>query len=163
MKNLRIEIKWALIFAALTLLWMVLEKAVGLHDRYIDKHLVYTNFFAIPAIAVFVFALLDKKKNYYHGIMNYRQGLICGLIISVMVMVLSPVTQWITSVVITPEYFPNVIEYSLKTGYHQTREEAEAYFSLKNYIIQGLFGSVAMGAVTSAIVALFVKSKQPAT
>jgi len=33
------EIKWALWFTGMTLLWMVLEKLAGLHGRYIDYHL----------------------------------------------------------------------------------------------------------------------------
>lgn len=48
MKNISIEIKWALIFSAVTLLWMTGEKLVGLHDKYIDYHLYLTNLFAIP-------------------------------------------------------------------------------------------------------------------
>ena len=33
MKSISIEIKWALIFSAVTLLWMAGEKLVGLHDN----------------------------------------------------------------------------------------------------------------------------------
>lgn len=32
----KIEIKWAVIFIAMSLLWMVLEKLTGLHSTYID-------------------------------------------------------------------------------------------------------------------------------
>lgn len=159
MKKISIEIKWAFIFIAMSLLWMVLEKLSGLHSTHIDKHMYLTNIFAIPAIAVYVFALRDKKKNYYNGQMNYMQGLFSGLIISLIVTLFSPLTQWITSVIITPEYFPNVIEYSVSTGYHATREEAEAYFSLDNYIKQSVMGAAMMGVITSAVVAFFVKTK----
>ena len=38
---------------------------------HIDKHVVYTNFYALPAILVYVFALLDKRKNFYNGKMTY--------------------------------------------------------------------------------------------
>jgi hypothetical protein len=60
MKNSRIEIKWAVIFAIVGLLWMFGEKLAGLHDEHINKHPSYSFLFAIPAIAVYVFALLDK-------------------------------------------------------------------------------------------------------
>jgi hypothetical protein len=159
MKKISIEIKWAFIFIAMSLLWMVLEKLAGLHSTHIDKQMYLTNLFAIPAIAAYVFALRDKKKNYYNGQMTYLQGLYSGLIISLIVTVFSPLTQWITSEVITPEYFPNVIEYSISTGYHATREEAEAFFSLDNYIKQSVMGAAMMGAITSAVVAFFVKTK----
>ncbi len=162
MKNIRIEIKWALIFAAMILLWMWLEKAVGLHGPHIDKHMYLTNLFAIPAIVVYVLALKDKKKNFYNGRMTYKQGFISGLIITAIVTLLAPLTQWITSTVITPEYFPNVIEHSVETGFYPTREEAEAQFNLKTYMVQSTIGTFVMGLITSAVVAFFVKSKSGA-
>jgi len=159
MKNIRLELKWALIFVGMSLLWMVLEKAVGLHNTHIDKHMYLTNLFAIPAILVYVLALKDKKKNFYNGQMTYKQGFLSGLIITIIVALLAPLTQWITSTVITPEYFPNVIAHSVETGYHSSLEEAEAYFNLKNYMVQSVIGALVMGIITPAVVALFVRSK----
>ena len=143
----------------MSLLWMLLEKLLGLHSTHIDKHMYLTNLFAIPAILLYVLALKDKKKNYYQGQMTYKQGFISGLIISLIVMVFAPITQWITSTVITPEYFPNVIAHSLETGYFTSREEAVAYFNLKNYMVQSTIWSLIMGVVTSAVVAWFVRTK----
>lgn len=93
MKNIKIEIKWAIIFSLIVLLWMLLEKLSGLHSTYIDYHLYLTNLFAIPAIWVMVLALKDKKKNYYSGQMSYKQGLIFGIILSLIIALLSPLTQ----------------------------------------------------------------------
>jgi hypothetical protein len=75
MKNLKTEIKWAIIFTVVGLLWMVLEKVSGLHDQYIDYHLYLTNLFAIPAIVMMVMALKEKKRKDYRGFMTYKQGL----------------------------------------------------------------------------------------
>ncbi|MGB5403926.1 MAG: DUF4199 domain-containing protein [Robiginitalea sp.] len=159
MEKIKIELKWALIFIGMSLLWMVLEKMLGLHSTHIDKHMYLTNLYAIPAILVYVLALKDKKKNYYNGDMSYKQGFISGLIITIIVTVFAPLTQWIISTVITPEYFPNVIAHSVETGYHNSLEEAEAYFNLKSYILQATVGTFIMGVITSAIVALFVRTK----
>lgn len=158
MKNLRIEIKWAIIFTLSMLVWMFFEKTMGWHDEKIADHATYTNFFAIPAILVYVFALLDKKKNFYSGVMSYKQGVISGLIITAFVTVLSPLAQYITSTVITPDYFPNVIEYAVSSG-KMTQADAEAYFNINSYMIQSVIGALVMGLVTSLIVAIFVKSK----
>jgi len=57
------EIIRASAFSVMSLLRMLLEKLAGLHSAHIDKHPVYTNFIAVPAITVYVFALLDKKKR----------------------------------------------------------------------------------------------------
>ncbi|MBX2923379.1 MAG: DUF4199 domain-containing protein [Chitinophagaceae bacterium] len=162
MKKYRIEIKWAVIFIIMSLLWMLLEKLSGLHSTHIDKHMYLTNLYAIPAVIVMVLALKDKKKNYYQGQMSYTQGLISGVIISAIIALLSPLMQWVISYIITPEYFPNVIEYSLKTGYHKTREAAEAYFNYKNYAMQSTIASLVMGVVTTAIAMIFIRTKKHA-
>ncbi len=159
MKNIKIEIKWAIIFVIISLLWMLLEKLVGLHSVHIDKHMYLTNLFAIPAIIVYVLALKGKKEKDFNGQMPYKQAFISGLIITAIVALFAPLTQWIISTVITPEYFPNVIAYSVESGYHKSLEEAEAYFNLKNYVVQSVIGAFVMGVLTSAIVAFFVRTK----
>jgi hypothetical protein len=159
MENIKIEIKWALIFSVMGLLWMVLEKVCGLHSTYIDYHLYLTNLFAIPAVWVMVLALKEKKRKFYGGRMTYRQGLISGLILSVIIALISPLTQWITSYIISPEYFPNVIKRSVEIGYYNTTAEAQANFNYKNYAIQGAVGALVMGIVTTAVVMLFLKTK----
>lgn len=156
MNAYRIEIKWGLIFVAMSLAWMALEKALGWHDEHIDKHAIYTNFVAIPAILIYVFALIEKRNKYYGGSMNYFQGLISGLIISIVVAVLSPITQIITSLLITPDFFTHAIDHAVNTG-SMDRTEAEEYFNLNNYIILAVIGAPIMGTITSLVVAFFVK------
>lgn len=156
MKKYAIEIKWGVIFVAVMLLWMLFEKLMGWHDMYIDQHAVYTNLFAIPATLLYVLALLDKRKHYYDGTMTWKQGFLTGLIVSVVVMVLSPLAQWITHFVITPEYLPNIIDHSVSTG-KMTLEQAERYFTFSNYLWQSTVAALVMGAVTAAIVAIFTR------
>jgi uncharacterized membrane protein len=90
--------------------------------------------------------------------MSYKQGVISGLIITAIVTLLSPLTQYITSTFITPEFFPNIIKYVVENN-KMGKEEAENYFTLKNYIIQGLIGALVMGIITTLIVAFFTKKK----
>lgn len=160
MKRIKIEIKWAFIFITSMLIWMLLEKFSGLHSTHIDKQQYLTMLFMIPAILVYVFALKDKKNSYYDGQMSYFEGFVSGMIISAIVTLFSPLTQWIISYVITPEYFPNVIEYSVKTGYFKSLEEAQDYFSYTNYAIQSTIWALIMGTLTSAIAAIFTRSKK---
>jgi hypothetical protein len=90
--------------------------------------------------------------------MSYKQGLIAGLIITMVVVILSPLSQYITYTYITPDYFKNVIEYSVSSG-QMEREAAAEYFNLKSYMIQSSIGAAIMGVITSALVAFFVRSK----
>ena len=158
MKNLKIEIKWAIIFAVMQLLWMLLERLTGLHSEHIDKHAIFTNFVAIPAIAIYVFAILDKRKNFYQGLMTYKQGFVTGFFITLFVTVFSIATQYITSTIVSPDYFPNMIKYAVSEG-KMTQEAAENMFNIKSYIIQAPIGAFVMGLLTSAIVAIFTRKK----
>ncbi|MCK9450237.1 MAG: DUF4199 domain-containing protein [Bacteroidales bacterium] len=162
MKNLKIEIKWALIFVLTSLIWMLLERLSGLHSQYIDKHAIYTNLFAVPAILVYVFALRDKRNNFNEGIISYKQGFISGLFITLFVVLINPLSQYIISTIISPDYFANAIAYAVDTG-KMTPTEAREYFSLKSYIIQGFIGVPIMGVMTTAIVALLIKRKPAMT
>ena len=158
MKKYAIELKWGMIFVIVSLIWMYFEKFMGWHGENIASHAIYTNFFAIVALFIYVLALLDKRKNYYGGAMTWMQGFLTGLIISVVVAVLSPLSQYITHQWVTPEYFPNIIRYSVESG-KLSQEEAESYFNLGSYILQSAIFALIVGAVTSAVVAFLVRKK----
>ena len=158
MKNFKTEIKWALIFIISSLLWVWIEKLFGLHDVYVAQHPLYTNLFGIIAVTIYILALREKKKEYFDGIMTWKEGFTSGVIMTVLITILSPLAQYITYEYITPDYFNNITEHAVSAG-SMSREDAEAYFSLRSYLIQATFGALVMGVVTSAIVAWFVKSK----
>lgn len=159
MFSIKTEIKWAILFSVMTLIWMLLEKLSGLHGQYIDYHLYLTNLYAIPAIWLMVLALKEKKRIAYNGQINYLQGLKSGIVLSIFIALLSPLTQWITSYVITPEYFPNVIKRSVEIGYFKTTAEAEANFNYANYARQGAIAAFVMGLITTAIAMVFIRTK----
>lgn len=156
MKKYATEIKWALIFCAAALAWMVFEKAMGWHGPKIEQHPYMTNIFGIVAIVVYVLALREKRQK-LGGQMTWKQGFMSGLIISIIVALLSPLTQWVTHTLISPEYFTNAIAYSVEVDYHDSREAAAEYFNLQSYIMQSGIGAVIMGVVTSAVAAIFLK------
>jgi len=158
MSRYQIDIKWGLIFTVAAILWMVGERLAGLHSDHIDKHALYSNGFAIVAIAVYVFAMRDKKANYYDGQMSYKQGLVCGLAVTLVVALLSPLSQYLTVSVLSPKFFANSINYTVAQQ-TMTQVEAEAYYNLKNFMILGMGFGFGMGIVTSAIIAVFVRSK----
>ncbi len=159
MKKRLIEIKWGLIFVIMMLIWMYFEKMMGWHDKKIADHATYTNFVAIPAILVYVFALLEKRKKHYHNVMSWKQGFVSGMIITAVVVILTPFSQLVTHELITPEYFENVKAFAVSRG-QMTQEEANNYFNLSSYLWQSTVGALIMGAITAAIVAVFVRKKE---
>lgn len=158
MKKFSTEIKWTILFFVISLLWMVVERVAGLHDKYIEQHAVITNIFALVAVAIYVFALLDKRKNFYGGKMNWIQGFISGLLITLGVTLLTPLSQYLTVEIITPHFFENMISYSVNTG-KMTLEQANETFNLETYMIQSTMFAPVAGIITSAIVAIFTQKK----
>lgn len=156
MKNLSVEIKWAFIFTLMMVLWMWMENLLGLHSTRIAQHATVTNFVAVPAIVIYLLALLDKRKKNYGGYMTYKQGFITGLIITLFVTLLSPVVQYLTTTIISPYYFSNMVSHAVSSG-QMTQSDAEAFFNLKSYLLQVLLFTPVMGLATTAIVALFTR------
>ena len=158
MKNLSLEIKWGLIFTGMMLLWMLGERLAGLHGEHIAQHAIWTNAVMVPALTIYWLALKDKRESFYGGKMTWTQGFKAGAIITAVVALLTPITQWLISAVISPDYFANAIEYGVSSG-QTTKEDALAFFNLKSYIIMSFFGSIVMGLISAAIIALFVRRK----
>ena len=158
MKNLKIEFKWAIIFTITMLAWMFLEKTLGWHDEKIANHYWLTMLVLPIAVFMYILALREKRRRYYNKKMTWLQGFLCGFMVSVFAAALSPGAQYLTHHYITPEYFPNIIDYSV-TYDLMTIEAANEYFSIKNYMLQSAFGVLIGGAIFSAIAAIFIRRK----
>lgn len=158
MGKYKTEIKWGVIFTVVMLLWMVFERLMGWHGENIEQHATMSIIFAVLAIAIYVFALLDKRNNDLGGRMTWSQGFASGFWITLVVVVLSPLAQYITHTVISPDFFSNMRDYAVESG-NMTREQAESYFSMRNYLMQSAVGALGLGVVTSAVVAIFTKKK----
>lgn len=151
----KIELKWGVIFALMQLLWITLEFAVGLHDKYISWHPILTNFVAIPSIIIMVLAILEKRKE-SAGRITLGKAFLCGLGVSIVVAILSPITQVIFHSLINPGYFVSLINYAVESG-NATLEQARSSFNLTSYIIQSVIGALVIGTITSLIIAAVIK------
>lgn len=154
---MKTEIKWGLIFTFAQFLWICLEFAVGLHDKYVSMHPILTNLFIIPAVYVMYLAIREKKRI-LGGKIAFGQAFLCGLGVSVIVAILSPLTQYIFHRFINPNYFQNAINYAISAG-KLTEAEASSYFSLQSYMMQASLGAIVAGVITSLIIAAIVRSK----
>lgn len=159
MKKIAIEIKWGILFSVASLVWMISENAVGLHDVYIGKQAIYTNLFGIIAILIYFLALREKKYVNYKGVMNWQHGFISGVVLSVVICVLNPLVQYISYTFISPNFFSTIIHYYVEHN-KQTQLQAENYFNLSSFILQGIFNALSMGILTAAVVSLFLKTKK---
>ena len=158
MKNYSIEIRWAFIFTVASMLWAGIEKLFGMHDSNIGTQPVFSFLFAIPAIAVYVLALIEKKQKVYHGNMSWKEGTVSGIVLSLFVAVLSPVAQWTVYGLISPDFFDKAIKFYTDKHY-MTEVRALEMFNMLAYMKKGITEALSMGVITSALVALAVKTK----
>src|SRR5690606_39390738 len=120
MKTYQLEIKWGVIFTIALILWALLERLVGLHSTYIALHPTLTMLFAIVAIAIYVVALRSIRAT--RPEFTYKHAFISGGIITLVVTVLSPLTQWFIHHIVTPDFFTN----AKKIGRASCRERVES-------------------------------------
>jgi uncharacterized protein DUF4199 len=159
MKKFSIEIRWGIQFSLISIVWMILEKIVGLHDAYVGMQLIYTNLFGLVAIAIYFLELRDKKKHYYNGQMDWRQGFVSGVVLTVVITLLCPMVNGLIYTYVTPQFFDRMIAHRVSKGL-QTQAQAQAYFNLMSYTVMGVFDALSKGIITAALVALFVKTKK---
>lgn len=158
MKKYAIEIKWAFIHAAMFLVWMILESVLGFHSMRLEQQQVVTTLILIPFLLIYVLALLDKRKNHFKGVMTYKQSFVSGTVLTVLIVILSPINQLLVSYIISPDYFKDVTAYTVSKGL-LTQEEAARQFNIGNYIITSIVGGLVTGLVFASILSLFTKTK----
>lgn len=157
MKKFRLELIWGFLFFLSGLAWMLMEKSLGWHDRLIAHHATYTLLYAPVAIFIYILALWQKKRTAYGGTMTFFQGFLSGLIMTLVVVLLTPLSQYISHSLISPSYFESLIAYNVRSE-KMTLTEAESHFNLMNYITQSVLFAGLMGVLTTVVVMIFMKS-----
>lgn len=159
MNSVRIELKWALIHSAMMIAWLALEKALGLHDARIASQPKIAPFVMIPSLLIYLLAQLEKRRVVFHGAMSCGRFK-SGMILTALIVALSPISWLLLSFVISPKFFYNAAQHAVQAG-ALTKAQAAAQFTLQNFIVTG----IVTGALFSALVAAFtrrkIKSTQP--
>lgn len=160
MTNFKIEFKWALVFSFFSLVWIYLEKGFGWHHEGIAYHQIFTELLIIPFlyIVLLIFEIKQKRLRYYKGKMTWDQGFLSGSITAAIITVLNPIVQYFFVDVISPKYFHYAIERAISNG-SMNASGASDIFNLKATIIDGVVFNLAMGIVTAAIIAYFMKTE----
>lgn len=158
LKRFAIELRWALIFSLTYLAWMLTERLAGFHDTRLDQQPMVGPLIMIPSIVIYALMLRDRKRS-LEGEMTYGQGFLSGCILTAFIVILSPLNQLLTLEIISPDYFANLIEYTVAQG-ALTLEQARQQFSIRNYVVTGLIAGALTGILFSAILAAFMRSRR---
>ncbi len=156
MKKVYIELKWAIIFSIALLSWIFFEKTMGWQNDNIANFWWLTLLFAPVAIFFYLLALREKRRRVYDRKMTWNQGFISGLIISVFVALLSPLTEYVAYNFFTSDNFNTIAESSV-TNELMARSKMNDIFRINNYRWQSAFGLFVFGTATAATAAIFVR------
>lgn len=158
MKKFAIEIKWAIISIIIFLAWMTLEKELGFHSEKIKWQPLFNLLYIFPTFVLYFLALREKKKKYYNNNINWKQGLISAIVVSFIIVLFSPITQFITHEFISPDFLENTIN-QIVLSKKLTLEEAKEYTTLTSSIWKNISDGLSFGVVIGAIVAYILKTK----
>jgi hypothetical protein len=158
MNKFKIEFKWAIYYTFLGIMWFQLEKYLGYHDKNIAKYTLFTNFIYILIFIIYVLYLVDKQKNFFHGVMSWQQGFLSGVILSIFAMILTPFAVYFSLKYVNPDFFINMINFSVSKG--MKLENAQAMFGTTAYMMLATFSTISFGIIFAALAALLVKTKK---
>ena len=147
--------RFSMMFALVSLSWLIMEFLLGLHTVHIDQFLLYDNLFFIPAVAIMVWALRYRRAE-LGSAWTYWEGLKLGGIMGLMVGALSIPSLYFFFTYFNPSFFDDFIAFSVGSG-EATPEEAAAYFNFKSYATQSALFAPVAGLVTNAIAGLFYR------
>ena len=132
--------------------WMVFEKLIGLHDKYIDYHPYITMILPVLIILITV-----KSTQLYRfkcgGKLTFAHALFFGLTLTTFNTALAPSGLWIFENFINPNFYKDFINYSVTHGL-QDQASAQEYFNHQSYLNQTLMAQAAMGVFLSIVVAI---------
>ncbi|AXY78018.1 DUF4199 domain-containing protein [Paraflavitalea soli] len=158
----RIELKWGLIFSAVSLVWALIGKAFALDSDRIEYNQVFNTSILIPAVVVYWLAAIDKRNNFYGGHISFKKSFISGMMLTLFITLLGIVTTLIATKLISPQLFDNLIAYTTANNL-MTRPEAINQFNLTTYVVTGILAGPVTGLVFSTLVSLIIPKKSKKT
>lgn len=162
LKKIHVELKWAINFGIAFLLWMIIEKSSGLHDRRIADYSLLTNVFVLITVGMYFVALLDKKKNVYQGNMTQNQGFISGVILTLFIGLLTPFLLRISLQYISPNFFSAMKSYLVHSKKMKV-EQVNLLYNYRSFLLQTLFLNFSLGILSSAIFSFTLGTKTQST
>ena len=153
MNKYSVEIKWSLIYGAIYLVWMLLEKTLGFHSTKAIKEPLFNLLFIPVSVVIYYLALREKKKVVFNNDIEWKQGFASGIVLSFLVTIISTTVVFITFSLISPTFFENFIEVV------KDKERAQFNFNLPVFVKNNIFDKLSFGVVFSAIISYFIKTK----
>jgi hypothetical protein len=152
MKN---EFKWAVVMSVVLLAWLTVLKFLGLQEpEKIDLFVFVVNIYYLLLFGLYLLAIRERK-NTQRGYISRRDAFLTGLLVTLFLVVLSPLNMAIFYYLINPSFFAVMIEFNVSNGV--AAQIAESDYNLSNYIFTSMLMNFVAGGVFSALGALLLQ------
>ena len=127
MKN---EFKWAVIMSLVLLVWLTVLKFLGLQEpEQIGLFVIVVNVYYVLLFGLYILAIRERRSR-QRGYISRRDGFLTGLLITLFLVVLSPLNMAIFYYLINPGFFKVMIEFNVSNGV--AAQVAEADYNLSS-------------------------------
>ncbi len=103
-KGKSIEIKWAVVFSIINILWFTIEKLMGLHAEKMAYLNTFRMLFLFPTIGIYAFEIWEKRRNFYKTNITFLQGFKSGMILTFYIAIFGLVVNFIKFKWISPSF-----------------------------------------------------------
>jgi len=153
---MKTEIKFAFLYVIASFIWSCLEYLTGLESTHINLHPYFvTPFYVLLTAVIYVLAIREKRAN-HGGSISFSKALVTGIILSVFILALNPISFYVFNRFINPNFFKDFGEYKVRTG-NMTKDAAEAYYNFYNLLIRGSIYRLVMGIVATLLTSWLIK------
>ena len=150
------ELRWALIFSLLFLLWTAFEYEMGWHDEQIKNHKYYTFLFLFIASACYWFFLIDKKSNRFKKRFKFKHAFWSGMGMTLLVAIMIIPAQLLIHNLVSPDYFTEAQNYAISSK-EMTKEQAKNTFNIRSFVLFYPLFYMLFGIVISVIFGLILQ------
>jgi Protein of unknown function (DUF4199) len=157
MKSYLYEVRYGLVVAFAMLVWLTMEYALGLHTTRIEYHPSITNFYAVIPIFIMWRAVNHRRDVLEGGSIHWWQGIMSGMVISVVAGACGAPTIWFFTKYINPGFFQAMIDFAVKSGVKE--EMAVANFDRTVYMMHATLMPIVYGVPTTAVLTWLSRKK----
>ena len=147
--------RYGTFFALAIFLWALGESALGLHDRHIGYHEYLSYFFAVPAVGIMYWGIVNGRNGLAAGRMGFRGAFLKGLGITAVVALLCPFVWYVFCRFVNPDFLDNMMRHAIEAK-GMAVSLAKKRFSLVNHLLVSTLSTTVFGVVISLVIAIIV-------
>jgi hypothetical protein len=167
-----LEIRNGILLAFLGFLWLLMEKAIGLHSTYLDlRDFVFWLIIFIP-LTGFYYTLKHKRDKHFGGNISLMQCLRSVMVLIASISVSTLFFVWLYVALVNPNYLAirmdhelNIIKAAQLNLESELLKETEVKtrFGTLNYLLHYFFSSLVICSVLGLAISLLIRKKTQVT